>query len=133
VNDDAIYDLVRESFKELATEARAADLMPATVRRMRRRTLSISIVAISLVAALLIGIPVAVAAAGRTRGPGSLPGLTIPSVGVAVHAPDANAALSRLREWGVVGRIERDAIVCDLRTVDPADDARLGDALAALR
>jgi hypothetical protein len=77
VNNDAIYDLVRESFKELATEARAADLMPATVRRMRRRTLSISIVAISLVAALLIGIPVAVAAAGRTRGPGSLPGLTV--------------------------------------------------------
>jgi hypothetical protein len=77
VNNDAIYDLVRESFKELATEARAADLMPATVRRLRRRTLSISIVAISLVTALLIGIPVAVAAAGRTRGPGSLPGLTV--------------------------------------------------------
>jgi hypothetical protein len=77
VNDDAIYDLVRESFKELATEARAADLMPATVRRMRRRTLSFSIVAVSLVAALLIGIPVVVAAAGRTRGPGSLPGLTV--------------------------------------------------------
>ena len=65
-------------------------------------------------------------------GGGSLPGLTIPSVGVAVHAPDANAALSRLREWGVVGRIERDAIVCDLRTVDPTDDARLADALDAL-
>ena len=28
--------------------------------------------------------------------------------------------------------IEHDAIVCDLRTVDPADDARLTDALAAL-
>jgi hypothetical protein len=77
VNNDAIYDLVRESFKELATEARAADLMPATVRRMRRRTLSTSIAAIGLVAALLIGIPVAVVAAGRTRGPGSLPGLTV--------------------------------------------------------
>ena len=65
-------------------------------------------------------------------GGGSLPGLTIPSVGVAVHAPDADAALARLREWGVVARIEHDAIVCDLRTVDPADDARLADALAAL-
>jgi hypothetical protein len=77
VNDDAIYDLVRDSFKELATEARAADLAPVTVRRMRRRTLSISIVAVSLVIALLIGIPVAVAAAGGMRGPGSLPELTV--------------------------------------------------------
>ena len=77
MNDEAIYDLLRESFKELASEARAADLMPATVRRMRRRTLSISIVAVSLAAALLIGIPVAVAAAGATRDPGSLPGLTV--------------------------------------------------------
>jgi hypothetical protein len=77
VNDDPIYDLVRESFKELANEARAADLMPATVRRLRRRTLSISIVAVGLVGALLIGIPVAVAAAGGTRGAGSPPGLTV--------------------------------------------------------
>lgn len=77
MNDDAIYDLVRESFKELANEARAADLMPATVRRLRRRTLSISIVAVGLVVALLIGIPVAVAAAGGPRGPGSSPGLTV--------------------------------------------------------
>ena len=77
MNNDAIYDLVRESFKDMATEARAADLMPATVRRMRRRTLSISLVAASVVAALVIGIPVAVAAAGRNRDPGSLPGLTV--------------------------------------------------------
>ena len=65
-------------------------------------------------------------------GGGSLPGLTIPSVGVAVHAPDADGALARLREWGVIARVEHDAIVCDLRTVDPADDARIADALAAL-
>lgn len=77
MNDDAIYDLVRESFKELANEARAADLMAATARRMRRRTLSISIAGVGLVVALLIGIPVAVAAAGGTRGPGSSPGLTV--------------------------------------------------------
>lgn len=95
MNDDAIYDLVRESFKELATEAKAADLMPATVRRMRRRTLSISIVAISLAAALLIGIPVAVAAAGRTRGPGSLPGQSVPR---SASVPTRHTAEPKLSE-----------------------------------
>ena len=64
-------------------------------------------------------------------GGGSLPGLTIPSVGVAVPVADADRALARLRDLDVVARIERDAVVCDLRTVDPADDARLVAALAA--
>jgi len=65
-------------------------------------------------------------------GGGSLPGLTIPSVGVAVHAPNADGALAQLRERGVIARIEHSAVVCDLRTVDPADDTRVADALAAL-
>jgi hypothetical protein len=51
---------------------------------------------------------------------------------VAVHVGNAQAALARLRDWGVIARIEHDAVVCDLRTVDPADDARLADALGAL-
>jgi L-seryl-tRNA(Ser) seleniumtransferase len=66
-------------------------------------------------------------------GGGSLPGLTIPSVGVALHVGNPQAALVRLRELGVIARVDRDAVVCDLRTVEPADDARLADALAALR
>ena len=66
-------------------------------------------------------------------GGGSLPGLTIPSIGVAVHAPDPETTLARLRALDVIARIERGAVVCDLRTVDPADDARLVDALAAAR
>jgi L-seryl-tRNA(Ser) seleniumtransferase len=65
-------------------------------------------------------------------GGGSLPGLTIPSAGVALEVANAHVAVARLREWGVIARIEHDAIVCDLRTVDPADDARLADALASL-
>jgi L-seryl-tRNA(Ser) seleniumtransferase len=64
-------------------------------------------------------------------GGGSLPGLTIPSVGVAVEVPAPARALSRLREHDVVARIEDDAVVCDLRTVDPADDERVARALAA--
>jgi L-seryl-tRNA(Ser) seleniumtransferase len=62
-------------------------------------------------------------------GGGSLPGLTIPSVGVAVRVPDPDAALARLRDRDVVARIEQGAVICDLRTVDPDDDGRLAAAL----
>ncbi|MGH8982322.1 MAG: L-seryl-tRNA(Sec) selenium transferase [Acidimicrobiia bacterium] len=66
-------------------------------------------------------------------GGGSLPGLTIPSAGVAVDAPGASGerVLARLRERGVVARVVDDAVVCDVRTVDPSDDAQLADALRA--
>jgi L-seryl-tRNA(Ser) seleniumtransferase len=66
-------------------------------------------------------------------GGGSLPGLTIPSAGVAVDAPGpmGEGVLARLRERGVVARVVDNAVVCDLRTVDPADDARVADALRA--
>jgi L-seryl-tRNA(Ser) seleniumtransferase len=63
-------------------------------------------------------------------GGGSLPGLTIPSIGVALEVPDASGALAALRAQGVIARIDEDAIVCDLRTVDPSDDPRLATALA---
>jgi L-seryl-tRNA(Ser) seleniumtransferase len=64
-------------------------------------------------------------------GGGSLPGLTIPSVGVAVEVAAPARALGRLRDDDVVARIEDDAVVCDLRTIDPADDERVARALAA--
>ena len=64
-------------------------------------------------------------------GGGSLPGLTIPSVGVAVEVSAPARALGVLREHDVVARIEDDAVVCDLRTVDPADDDRVAHALVA--
>jgi L-seryl-tRNA(Ser) seleniumtransferase len=64
-------------------------------------------------------------------GGGSLPGLTIPSAGVAVEVPAPARALFRLREHDVVARIEDDAVVCDLRTVDPSDDEHVARALAA--
>jgi L-seryl-tRNA(Ser) seleniumtransferase len=66
-------------------------------------------------------------------GGGSLPGLTIPSVGVAVEVTAPEAVLAALRAAGVVARVERGAVVCDLRTVDAGDDERLGAALAAAR
>jgi L-seryl-tRNA(Ser) seleniumtransferase len=65
-------------------------------------------------------------------GGGSLPGLTIPSTGVAVEVPDADAALATLRTVGIVARVDGGAIVCDLRTVRPSDDPRLAAALAEI-
>jgi L-seryl-tRNA(Ser) seleniumtransferase len=65
-------------------------------------------------------------------GGGSLPGLTIPSVGIALEVTDPDAALAALRALGVVARVEEGAVVADLRSVDPADDARLAGALAAV-
>ncbi|HZR14714.1 MAG TPA: L-seryl-tRNA(Sec) selenium transferase [Acidimicrobiia bacterium] len=64
-------------------------------------------------------------------GGGSLPGLTIPSAGVAVESASADHTLRVLRDLDVVARVEDDAVVCDLRAVAPADDARLTNALRA--
>lgn len=66
-------------------------------------------------------------------GGGSLPGLAIPSVGVALDVADPDAALAALRADGVVARVEDGAVVCDLRTVDPADDDRLAVVLSRCR
>ncbi len=64
-----------------------------------------------------------------TAGGGSLPGLDIPSVGVALDTGHVDRALARLREHRIVGLARDGKVVCDLRTVDPNDDGRLADAL----
>jgi L-seryl-tRNA(Ser) seleniumtransferase len=64
-------------------------------------------------------------------GGGSLPGLGIPSVGVALAAADADQLAVRMRDHDVVARVADGALVCDLRTVDPADDVVLVNALRA--
>ena len=60
-------------------------------------------------------------------GAGSAPGTTIPSVGVAVDG-DRLAEL-RAHDPPVIARTVDERTVLDLRTVDPADDAVLVDAL----
>ncbi|MCA9650018.1 MAG: L-seryl-tRNA(Sec) selenium transferase [Myxococcales bacterium] len=69
-----------------------------------------------------------------TIGGGSLPGDTMPSVALRVVGGKASrtARCLRLGEPAVMGRIEDDAVLLDLRTVDPADDAQLLAALRAL-
>jgi L-seryl-tRNA(Ser) seleniumtransferase len=65
-------------------------------------------------------------------GGGSLPGLTIPSIGVAIATNSTGAAMSALRDQGVIARTESDQVVCDLRSVDPADDAIVARALSGI-
>ena len=67
-------------------------------------------------------------------GGGSLPGQVLRSVGVAVRvaSPDRAAAALRRGPDRVLARIEGDALVCDLRTVEPADDALVARRLAGL-
>ncbi|HEU5302108.1 MAG TPA: L-seryl-tRNA(Sec) selenium transferase [Acidimicrobiia bacterium] len=62
-------------------------------------------------------------------GGGSLPGFTIPSVGVSVEVDDPDRVLAGLHRRDVVARIVEDAVLADLRTVEPADDVILAGAL----
>lgn len=77
-----------------------------------------------------------------TVGGGSLPGETLPSLGLAIaggrgRAPARLLAALRAGDPIVVARIEDDRVVLDLRTVDPARDEALGEAvecaIAAMR
>ncbi|TAL09244.1 MAG: L-seryl-tRNA(Sec) selenium transferase [Chloroflexota bacterium] len=70
-----------------------------------------------------------------TVGGGSVPGQSIPSVGVALASfpgRSATTLLAALRagEPCVVARIERDRVVLDLRTVDRSEDRALAAAIA---
>jgi L-seryl-tRNA(Ser) seleniumtransferase len=66
-------------------------------------------------------------------GGGSLPGLTIPSLGVALDVASVDGALRTLRvDHRIVARSEGAQVVCDLRSVRPADDAFVTGALRAL-
>ncbi|MDP9071934.1 MAG: L-seryl-tRNA(Sec) selenium transferase [Actinomycetota bacterium] len=62
-------------------------------------------------------------------GGGSVPGLTIPSAGIAVDG-DRSAALRAL-DPPVVARVHEGRTVLDLRTVDPVDDPLVAKAVAA--
>ncbi|MGZ4144411.1 MAG: L-seryl-tRNA(Sec) selenium transferase [Actinomycetota bacterium] len=66
-------------------------------------------------------------------GGGSLPGRTVPTALIAVRSekPQALAARLRAAEPPVIARVERGALVLDLRTVAPGDDQAVRAALAA--
>jgi len=76
----------------------------------------------------------AIEALESTVGGGSLPGETLPSFGLGIRASSASKALDALRRGTpcIVARIADDAVILDLRTVDPADDPAVEAAIAAL-
>jgi L-seryl-tRNA(Ser) seleniumtransferase len=80
-----------------------------------------------------VGSPATVVAVEATVGGGSLPGQVLPSraVRLASGAPDRLLARLRTGDPAVIGRIEAGAVVLDLRSVEPADDAPLVAAIAA--
>ncbi|MHB8669171.1 MAG: aminotransferase class V-fold PLP-dependent enzyme [Acidimicrobiales bacterium] len=61
-------------------------------------------------------------------GAGSSPGMGIASVGVALPGDRTDALRAQPRP--VVARVQAGRTVCDLRTVDPADDALLAKEIA---
>jgi L-seryl-tRNA(Ser) seleniumtransferase len=77
------------------------------------------------------GAPGIVVDCPATMGGGTLPGVDIPSVGVAV-AGDVSAAL-RSASPPVIARVADSRTVCDLRTVFPDQDPLLAKALSACR
>jgi len=80
--------------------------------------------------------PCPVLAVDRTEstiGGGSLPGQMLPSWAVLILGVPPDPLLSKLRAGSppVIGRIVDGAVVLDLRTVEPEDDAELAAVLAA--
>ena len=88
-----------------------------------------------LALALPVGVvaQVAVVPLEATVGGGSLPGETLLSAGLEVRGRSADTLLTRLRtgEPAILARVAGGAVLLDLRTVDPDDDAALGRALVA--
>lgn len=78
-----------------------------------------------------LGVGADVIAGRSTVGGGSLPGETLPTYLVAPRGPSAQVLARRLRlgEPAVVGRIEEDRFLIDLRTVLPGQEADLWRAL----
>jgi L-seryl-tRNA(Ser) seleniumtransferase len=67
-------------------------------------------------------------------GGGTTPDQTLPSWGIALRGGDAAAARLRKATPAVIGRVEDDRIILDLRALLPEQDRRLFEAtLAALR
>jgi L-seryl-tRNA(Ser) seleniumtransferase len=84
-----------------------------------------------LAAGVRLEVEATVTACRSVAGGGALPGIEIPSWGLALPG-DRRAALRTLGPRPVVTRVRQGETVLDLRTVDPADDPVIADTLDAL-
>jgi L-seryl-tRNA(Ser) seleniumtransferase len=75
-----------------------------------------------------VGVEVEVVECESAPGGGSVPGITIPSAGLAL--PGDHTAALRAGDPPVIARVHDGMTVLDLRTVDPADDALVAKVLA---
>jgi L-seryl-tRNA(Ser) seleniumtransferase len=91
--------------------------------------------ALAAALAKLPGVAAAVINGASTVGGGSAPGSELPTRLVAIGVSGASAAEleTRLRasEPPIIGRIEQDRVLIDLRTVDESDDSQIVDALTS--
>ena len=77
---------------------------------------------------LVVGTTGTVVECASVTGGGTLPGVEIPSVGIALDG-DHTDRLRGASPKPVIARVEDGRTVCDLRTVDPDDDDRLRAAI----
>ena len=78
-----------------------------------------------------LDVPVRGRAARSALGGGTTPEETLPSYGLGIAGGQRVLDALRGGDPPVIGRIEDDEVVLDLRTVDPADDAILEAAIAS--
>jgi L-seryl-tRNA(Ser) seleniumtransferase len=107
---------------------------PAEAIRARADAVAAALAGASEEAMPLEGAParIGVVPVESTVGGGSLPGETLPSWAVSIAGPSPSRLLAALRVGrpAVIGRIAGDAVLLDLRTVEPGDDPGLTEALA---
>ena len=102
------------------------------VRMMREETAALEARALALVAKLAeLGVQADMVPTISRVGGGAAPSRELPSRAVRLMTPTADATCASLRAARppIVARIEDDAILLDLRTIAPADDARLLEGL----
>lgn len=119
---EATLQLYREP--EVArAEVPVLAMLTATVDSLRAR-------ASAILGALPAGHGVTVVDTEATVGGGAFPSARIPSVALSLPDGRAREAALRAGEPPIIGRVERDQLLLDLRSVGPTDDAAFVAALA---
>ncbi|GAA1528407.1 L-seryl-tRNA(Sec) selenium transferase [Actinomadura kijaniata] len=126
-----LYRALRPDKTTLAAlEATLRGPRPPATRMLHATRPALRARAEALAAALAAhGVDAAVTDTVATVGGGAAPGVELPSVAVALPAHYERP----LRARRVVGRMEGDRLLLDLRSVDPADDRALGAAVRTAR